>query len=35
MVSLEIGSRLLTAIGLGLIAWLVVAWWDFRARRRP
>jgi len=34
MHTLEIGGNLLTAIALGVGAWLVVQWWAFRSGRR-
>lgn len=34
MIGIEIGARLLTAIAVGLLAWLVVRWWGFRSGRR-
>lgn len=32
---IEIGGRLLTAIGLGIVALLVERWWAYASRRRP
>jgi hypothetical protein len=34
VLTLEIGGRLLTAIGLVVVAVLVIEWWGFRSRRR-
>jgi len=34
MWELEIGSRLLSAVVVGLLAVLVVEWWKFRSGRR-
>jgi hypothetical protein len=33
MLQIEIGPRLLTAVGIGALTWLVLTWWRLRAGR--
>lgn len=33
MLEIEIGERILIALGAGILAWLINRWWGYRSRR--
>jgi hypothetical protein len=35
MFTLEIGSNVLTGFVIGVVTYLVIRWWGYRATRRP